>query len=382
MSHSIKRSTLKVGLGSALAFLLASPILAFTLTDEAGKQVKQIQPSQYFAPATQFGTNKIETDPAKLAAVARETLSFIRRHRDDRAVQAGLFADFKVSLADVERTLDKIVKTVDEDTKAKRPQRILNSAFLEKEFRLLSWKADSAGAQQHKVKLQDNKRLRITKYLVYEAKGHNNQTADACCALYALPPDEANLSPEQAEAKKAELVRYRYNKQQIVAGALKDKGVKPLVWLTRQGLEDALLQGSILVTMPDGRKRMFNVHRNNGIAYDRTIKEPRLQRRYWYFKEVAGILGYGQDDKIIVQPGVTFAGDVFNLGLGKLIAIKYNLQGKPMMRLGVLADTGGAFVPNLYQLDYLAGVYPDRASFNKAVAVLPEFAETFVLIAK
>lgn len=371
----------KIALGSALALVLSGPLLAFTLVDEGGKQVKQIQPAQYFASASTLGAGKIETDPAKLAAVARETLKFMRSHRGDRAVQAGLFNEFGVSLAVVEKTLDKIARTVEEDTQAKRAQRILSPAYLEKEFKLMRWTADSAGAKQNKVALPD-KRLRITKYLVYEAKGLNAPTADHCCALYAIPPDESNLTPEQAEAQKSTLIRYKYTKQQVVSGALKDKGVKPLVWLTRQGLEDALLQGSILVTMSDGKKRMFNVHRNNGITYDRTIKEPRLQRRYWYFKEVAGILGYGQDDKIIVQPGVTFAGDVFNLGLGKLIAIKYQLQGKPVMRLGVLADTGGAFVPNLYQLDYLAGVYPDRASFNKAVSVLPEFAETYVLIAR
>lgn len=364
------------------AALLVWPLLqAFTLVDEQNKPVQHVQASQFFGPAQALGAQRIDTDPQKLAAVARETLAFIRRHRDDRAVQAGLLQEQQVTLADVEKTLQRIVDTVDSDTRAHRPQRILQPAFLNQQFRLLRWQADRAAAQAHKVNLPD-RRLRITKYVVFEAKGSPVKTAVYNCALYALPADEQQLSPEQAEARKAELIRFRFTKQQVVAGALDKLPVRPLVWLNRQGLEDALLQGSLMVKMPDGGERMFNVHRNNGIGYDRTIKQPTLQRRYWYFKEVQGIQGYGQDDKILVQPGVTFAGDVFNLGLGKLIAMRYVLNGKPVLRLGVLADTGGAFIPNLYQLDYLSGIYPDRPSFQKGVAALPEFAEAFVLIAR
>ncbi|HEY9841611.1 MAG TPA: hypothetical protein V6D23_14205 [Candidatus Obscuribacterales bacterium] len=365
----------------ALALILAQSLQGFTLVDEQGKQVQPIQASQYFSPAKGLAAGKIESDPAKLAAVARETLAFLRRHRDDRAAQAGLFKELNVTLPQVEATLEKVIATVAADTQAKRPQRILNPAFLEKEFRLLSWRADAAGARAHKVNLPDQ-RLRITKYVVFEAKGSATRSGDYCCVLYALPPDEAQLSAEQADARKDQLLRFKFTKQQVVAGALDKLGVRPLVWLTRQGLEDALLQGSLMVAMPDGSRRMFNVHRNNGIGYDRKIKDPRLQRRYWYFKEVKGIQGYGQDDKILIQPGVTFAGDVFNLGLGKLIAIRYPLGGKPVLRLGILADTGGAFIPNLYQLDYLSGIYPDRPSFQKGIASLPEFADTFVLIAR
>lgn len=366
-----------------LMLLLAQALQGYTLVDEQFKPTSNtIAAGQFFAPATQLSAQRIDTDPQKLAAVARETLAFIARHRnDDKAVKAGLFQDFKISLEDVEKTLQTMIATIDEDTQAGRAQRMLDPVYLQQHFRLLRWSADSAGAKTHNVALPDQ-RLRITKYVVFEAKGSTVKTPVYNCALYALPADEANLSPEQAEARKATLLRYKFNKQQVVAGALDGKAVKPLVWLTRQGLEDALLQGSLMVAMPDGQRRMFNVHRNNGIAYDRTIKVPELQKRYWYFKEVKGIQGYGQDDKILVQPGVTFAGDVYNLGLGKLIAMRYVLGGKPVLRLGVLADTGGAFVPNLYQLDYLSGIYPDRPSFQKGVANLPEFAETFVLIAK
>ncbi|MGV3525384.1 MAG: hypothetical protein ACO1RX_14230 [Candidatus Sericytochromatia bacterium] len=354
---------------------------AAVLVNEAGEAQQEVDARSYFAPAAQFAAGRVDTDPAKLAQVARETLAYLNKYPNDRAVQANLLSELKVTPAALRRTLEKIVQTEAEDRAAKRPSRLLDPKWLEQEFELVRWSADTAGARNNRVTLPD-RRLRITKYVVFEGKGSPVQTATHTCALYAVPDEEINQTLEQADARKAQLLRYRYTKQQIVAGALKGKGVKPLVWLTRQGLEDALMQGSIMVTMPDGKKRMFNVHRNNGIAYDRRIKDPKDQARYWYFKEVAGILGYGQDEKIIVQPGVTFAGDVYNLGLGKLIAIRYMLQGKPVLRLGVLADTGGAFVPNLYQLDYLAGVFPDRAAYQRGVAALPEYAETFLLIAR
>lgn len=381
MMRPSERSRLKSLGWICAALLLAQALQGFTLVDENGKSVKPVQAKTYFAPVQGTGGQSVTTDPQKLASVARETLAYIRRHRDDRAVQPGLFKELGVSMNQVEKTLETIINTVDSDTKAKRAQRILNPAFLHSTFRLLNWKRDAAGAAANKVQLVQPG-LRITKYVVFESKGSTTRTGDYCCALYDLPPDETNLTAEQAEAKKDQLIRYKFNKQQIVAGALDKLGVKPLVWLPRQGLEDALMQGSLMVVMPDGKRRMFNVHRNNGIGYDRTIKQPMLQKRYWYFKEVKGIQGYGQDDKILVQPAVTFAGDVYNLGLGKLIAIRHALNGKQVLRLGILADTGGAFVPNLYQLDYLAGVYPDRASFQRGIAAVPDYAETFVLIAR
>jgi len=385
MKKTSSRSTIGIMLSLALSSLiLGGPLTAasaYPLQNEDGKTIKQVQANQYLKMGKQLAPAQIDTDPAKLAAVARETLKYLNAHPQDRTATAGLFTELGISLADVKKTLALVQHSIEEDLAHKRPARILDTQWLNKNFNLVSWQADLAGAKANKVNMADQ-RLRITKYVVFEGSGQTQASASYCCALYALPNDEAQLETEAAEAKKSQLVRYRYTKQQVIAGALKKHGVKPLVWLTRQGLEVALMQGSIMVKMPDGKQRMFNVHRNNGIGYDRKLKDPKQQRRYWYFKEVKGILGYGQDDKILVQPEVTFAGDVYNLGLGKIVAIRYLKQGKPTIRLGVLADTGGAFVPNLYQLDYLAGVFPSRAAYQKGVAELPSFAETFVLIAK
>src|SRR4029077_13488110 len=126
--------------------------------------------------------------------------------------------------------------------------------------------------------------------------------ADAAynCALYALPADEQGLKAPDAERQRAKLWRYRPTKQEVVGGAFAAGGkaagqAQPLVWLTRQGLEDALLEGTLVVRLPGRRERVYNVHRNNGIAYDRSIKDTKRQRRYWYFRQVDGIKGYGSE---------------------------------------------------------------------------------------
>ena len=91
--------------------------------------------------------------------------------------------------------------------------------------------------------------------------------------------------------------------------------------------------------------------------------------------------GYGRnsDVKIPIEPGVTFAGDVLNIGLGKIVAIEDRNQN---LRIGIIADTGGAFLPNLHQLDFFAGVFPDRATYQEAVQELPEFTPTYFLVKK
>lgn len=356
----------------------------FKLRNEAREKVSEVLPEQYFRPGPGHLKHlQLETDPVQLAAVARSTLAYLEKHaEDDRdAITPGILAGFGVSLEQVKATLRFVIRSVEEDQQAQRPFRLNDPAFIEQHFHFFHWQADQAGAASHKVQISDS-RIRLTKYLVFEANGSPVPTATQDCALYALPDEESGLNADQAEARRVELIRYRYTKQQVIAGALKKHGVKPLVWVNRQGLEDALMQGSLKVRMPNGVSRMFNVHRNNGIPYDRRIKDPRKQHRYWYFKEVAGIQGYGKDEKIIVQPAVTVAGDIYNLGLGKLVALKWSLNGQMRMRLAILADTGGAFIPNLYQLDYLAGVFPDRESFRKGVAHLPEYAEAALLVLK
>ena len=88
--------------------------------------------------------------------------------------------------------------------------------------------------------------------------------------------------------------------------------------------------------------------------------------------------GWGNDRKIPLVPLVSVAGDVYNLGLGKLIA----LEGPDGTRLAVLSDTGGAFQPNLYQLDLLAGTFDDHAHFLRETSDIPTHVTAGLLVVR
>ena len=143
------------------------------------------------------------------------------------------------------------------------------------------------------------------------------------------------------------------------------------------------MEGTILVNFTDGSKQLFNVDRSNEMSYIQKLPAT-AQKRYWYFRQVDAIKGYGYkiDAKISISPGVTFAGDVLNIGLGKIIVIEYTKGGSKHLQMGVIADTGGAFLPNLYQLDFLAGIFQDKKDFGEYISQIPDYATAYILVKK
>jgi len=139
------------------------------------------------------------------------------------------------------------------------------------------------------------------------------------------------------------------------------------------------MQGSILVKMPDNNYRLFNVDKNNGYVYDKKIKDPKDQKRYWYFREIKD---RKKENVFLDKGGAIFAGDIYNIGLGKIIAIMYQNPStkKEEIRVGVLADAGGAFTNNLYQLDLFAGVFRSKSKFNQWLSNLPNAVEAYILV--
>ena len=98
-----------------------------------------------------------------------------------------------------------------------------------------------------------------------------------------------------------------------------------------------------------------------------------------------GIKGYGKDaeHKITVNPEVTFAADLTQFGLGKVLVIQYReSSGEMVSRAGIFADTGGAFVDNLYQVDYLAGSYAGKEAYYRATRNLPDYVAAYFMILK
>ena len=264
--------------------------------------------------------------------------------------------------------------------------------FIRRHFRMFRWYPyGKTNGRRARVQEKQGK-IRITKYGVFTVSGSKTRSNPYNCALYALPNDEEGMSLQEAEKQKHRLNRFKYTKQQVLAGVYDNGGARPLVWLKRDGLEKALMQGSICVHYPDGAKAYFNVDRNNGIPYDTSIKNPRRQQRYWYFGETSRVRGYGLDidSQVPIFTNAAVAGDVYNLGLGKLLGICYehpssrNRPGQPKTVLQplILADTGGAFTPNLFQLDYYTGEFRSREEFLNKLNSIPEYAVVYVFIKK
>jgi hypothetical protein len=222
----------------------------------------------------------------------------------------------------------------------------------------------------------------LTKYYTKLLTASAVRTPVYTQALYALPYDELGLTLTEAN-NDLTLTRHQYTRQDMIAGTLAGKKLaKALIWLTEEALHDVLLQGTGVVDV-NGMRRYFNVHRNNGIAYDYAIGK-REQARYWYFAEVPSIMGYGKtlESKIALKAQVSFAGNVAELGLGKLFMVSYPQADKEISRLGLLADQGGAFDNNLFQLDLLTDSYYGWQDYHQANKHLPDYAKAWLMLIK
>jgi hypothetical protein len=307
----------------------------------------------------------VNFQPQAMLTVLQNTRSYLQRNSIQDAIvgQQGILGTQGVTAADTLRTLDFAIETLQADLQANRPPRLQDTAFIKQHFRVIKWRAQNP-------QKTDQEQIRITKYAVFTHPGSKTKTATYNTALYALKDPLAKAAT--------------YTKQEVLGGIYEPGGkaagaVQPIAYLTRDGLEEALMEGTILIKFTDGTQGFFNVDRSNEIAYVKGL-DRKEQKRYWYFQPVNKIKGYGytMSEKIEVEPGVTFAGDVLNIGLGKLVAV----GNGGSLRLGVVADTGGAFLPNLYQLDFLAGIFGSKDEFQQVARTVPEYANAYFLIKK
>ncbi|WAJ71213.1 acetate--CoA ligase [Catenovulum adriaticum] len=332
-----------------------------------------------------------------LCNLAENTLTYLNRGAvfDSKAIHGGQLNQYQFDLAQVKSTLKFICQTYREDVRAGRQSRLHDPAFIANNFQQVHWQPDLKLAhniaKQTKNQAKKNllnriptDKILLTKYYTKLVHAQFDKTNEFNHALYQLPFDEQGLSQSQAMAQKDTLTRFKFTRQQVMQGALDVPALaKPILWLTESGLHDAMLQGTAVVK-EDEKTHYFNVHRNNGINYDYAINKDQ-QARYWYFKKVPGILGYGiePEDKIQVIPQVTVAGNVAQLGLGKLIMLSYkNASGELINRLVILADQGGAFDNNNFQLDLLTGSYYGWSDYHKANKHLPDFVKATILLKK
>ena len=336
------------------------------------KQPQFIAQSRQMFKFTNLPNSKVNFNPSDLLVVLSSTRKYFinRVDKDPDLQREGILGAKGVTVTDIIKTLDFMVLSLQQDIKAKRPIRLQDPKFLNTHFRTIAWQAFNP-------KTTDEKRLRLTKYAVFTHPGSHTPTPEFNLGLYALKPGDD-----------ADRVRLQYTKQDVLNNIYEPNGTEfgaaePLAYLDRAGLESALMEGTVLIKFNDGTSAFFNVDRNNNIPYVKGL-EPTEQKRYWYFKPVNAIKGYGQTigSKISLKPGVTFAGDILNIGLGRIVVTESSVAGKPALRMGIIADTGGAFLPNLHQLDFLAGVFDSKEDFAAYTSKLPEYTKAYILVKK
>ncbi len=334
------------------------------------KQQRFLAPSQQMFKQSRLPSAKVDFNAPDMLSVLISTKKYFdeRSSSDPDVRRQGILATQGVTVADILKTLDFMILTLQEDIRAKRAIRLQDATFLNANFRVIQWTAFNPTGKKEQ-------RLRITKYAVFSHPGSRTPTAEFDLGLYALKPNGD-----------ADRIRTKYTKQDIIQSIYEPGGkefgaVEPLAYLNREGLESALMEGTVLIDFTDGTSAFFNVDRNNGIPFIKGLA-PLEQQRYWYFQPVDNIKGYGRtvDSKISIKPGVTFAGDVLNIGLGRMIVTEDASGGKSGLRMGVIADTGGAFLPNLHQLDFLAGIFDTKAKFNERIHKLPEYVKAYILV--
>lgn len=332
---------------------------------------------QFFSYNKQVDTNdvRVVTNPRDLLYAAQDMLRYMELRKGKHVL--ALNPDVFIQHAPVEKvkdTLKFIIHIIKQDQKLGR-YRIVDPDFLAQNFKFISWRADTATARNRRIKIPSDGCIRLTNYVIFRIFGSPVKTKKFSCALYNL---------------RDKSVRTRYTKQDIVRGAFEvganRSKVRPLVWVTREGLEDALMQGTVIVRLKQRGvivDKFFTVHTHNGHTYDAKNKDVKSQKRYWFFREIKRS---PQEIRRIVyrllhRRDVIFAGDIYNLGLGKFIVLT---QTNPVtkqreIRLGILADTGGAFVNNLYQLDRFAGIFAHRAEFYKSLRDISMTARAYLV---
>jgi hypothetical protein len=342
---------------------------AYQVIDELHKPQFTAQSRNIFKTA-QLPNSKVQFNPLKLLAVLASTRQYFQNQfaSDPDIQRVGILAAEGVTIPKVLETLDFMIDTIQSDLAKKQPIRLQDPKFINDNFRAIEW-------TPFNPEKKAEKRLRITKYAVFTHPGSRTRTAEFNAGIYALTP--------KAES---EQLRLKYSKQDALSNIYEPGGkehgkVEPLAYLRRGGLESALMEGTILIKFTDGTSEFFNVDRNNEVTYIKGV-DPSKQKRYWYFKKVNSIKGYGRtiETKISIEPGVTFAGDVLNIGLGKMVVMEQSIGGKQHLQMGVIADTGGAFLPNLHQLDFLAGVFGNNTEYVSQVKELPDYAKAYILV--
>lgn len=321
-----------------------------------------------------FKRESVITDALALQQAVRDAQKFFDRYwKTHRPVISPQPFSTQVLSANKVRDTLKFIDEIIEEDKAAGIFRIHDSEFLKKNLGFIAWKPDTAAAAKAGYHHVNGKKIRLTSYVIYRAQGSYAKSGAFPCALYRLVNEKKRIT---------------LTKQEILADGLCDgyaEQAEPLVWVARETLEEAMLQGTVLLAMPDGRERAFTVNISNGYKFDRQLRNLSEQKIYWFFLERKNEKAIKQLlDRSHRRTGVVFAGDLYSLGFGKVVAMQYYNQktARHELRLGVLGDTGSAFERNLYHLDLFGGVMANKQELKTYLSNFPPTVKAFIVYRK
>ncbi|MFM6198516.1 MAG: hypothetical protein ACKPE1_05115, partial [Dolichospermum sp.] len=179
--------------------------------------------------------NQINFNQTDLLSVLTNTREYFEKYssEDPDIQRTGILITQGVTVKDIVKTLDFMITVLAEDIANKRTTRLQDPNFINANFRVIKWSA-------HNPEKPEQKQLRITKYAAFIHPGSRQKTSKYNTPVYALKQE---LSQDKFYTK--------YTKQDVLSGIYEPGGkefgkVKPIAYLTRNGLEAALMQGTVL----------------------------------------------------------------------------------------------------------------------------------------
>ncbi len=326
-----------------------------------------------------LGKIPVATNCNALATICDTTGRFLKRIMHGTAYMqptVGALERYNVTLNNVIETLEFVALIANT-----APEKLSDCSFIDEHFTLYRWYAPD---DRYETRFPPGHCtfpgcLRITHYTIAKLYGSTHKTKEHVLPLYEKPLDEKNKKPADILKHTSDYIRFNYGLQSIMHGELnKEQAIKkPFAWVLPKEYKDLVRQGSCMLIFSDGTQMMVEVTAHNGMKGDQS---------YWYCAPVANALPNGKKyhHKVRPIPGVSFAGDIKNIGFGKLLCtIGVNqATGKREAHLGVLMDTGTAFKNNPYHLDLFMGYFEEPLHFQAHSKKFPVSGQVYILIKK